>query len=249
MDFLTGKIFAYFLILARVGAFMAASPLFSFQAVPNQTKVAMALLLSIILAAVVPCVCPQNPDALTIIVMTGQQIIYGLALGLTAYVIFAVVRIAGSIAEQQMGLTLASILDPFTEDEQQPISLLLEIIFIMLLLASNGHHLLIKALAQSYSHFGVTEFPSVAALTQNLLAGTSAMLTMALGMAAPILAAFLLLMVVLAIMARVAPESDILFLSLPVRVGLGLASVAIFIPFLNDFVSQFAGWLNKLLVL
>jgi len=249
MELLTGKILAFFLILARVGAFMAASPLFNFQAAPNQIKLAMALLVSVIIAAAVPCNCPQNPDVLTILLLTCQQIIYGLALGLTAYVIFAVVRIAGGIAEQQMGLTLASVLDPFTDEEEQPLSLMLEIVFVLLLLASNGHHLLIKALAQSYSRFGVAELPSITSLTQNLLAGTSAMLTLALQMAAPILAAFLLLMIILAIMARVAPETNVLFLSLPVRVGLGLSLVAVFVPFLNDFVCQFAVWLNKLMVL
>jgi flagellar biosynthetic protein FliR len=70
-----------------------------------------------------------------------------------------------------------------------------------------------------------------------------------LKLAAPILAAFLVLMVVLAVFARMIPEMNILFISLPIRVGLGLLMVAIFLPFINTFVAEFADWMGKLLPL
>jgi len=56
-------------------------------------------------------------------------------------------------------------------------------------------------------------------------------------------------MVVLAILARIAPETNILFLSLPLRVGLGLIMVGIFLPFINQFVMDFAQWINKIMPL
>jgi flagellar biosynthetic protein FliR len=67
-------------------------------------------------------------------------------------------------------------------------------------------------------------------------------------MAAPVLAVFLLLMVVLAIMARIAPETNILFLSLPVRVGLGLIIMGVLAPFLGEYFKLFVVWLDRLLV-
>jgi flagellar biosynthetic protein FliR len=70
-----------------------------------------------------------------------------------------------------------------------------------------------------------------------------------LRLAAPMLAAFLLLMIVLAILARAVPEMNILFISFPLRVGLGLLMAAIFLPFTNEFVSEFADWMGKLLPL
>ncbi len=70
-----------------------------------------------------------------------------------------------------------------------------------------------------------------------------------LKLSAPILAASLLLMVVLAVFARMIPEMNILFISMPARIGLGLFMVAIFLPFINTFVAEFADWMNKLLPL
>jgi flagellar biosynthetic protein FliR len=77
----------------------------------------------------------------------------------------------------------------------------------------------------------------------------SILLIAGLRLAAPMLAAFLLLMVVLGVIARIAPETEILFISLPLQVGLGLMLAAMFIPFVNGFVAEFADWMGKLLPL
>jgi flagellar biosynthesis protein FliR len=42
---------------------------------------------------------------------------------------------------------------------------------------------------------------------------------------------------------------NILFISLPLRVGLGLLMAAIFLPLINAFVGEFAEWMGKLLPL
>jgi len=61
------------------------------------------------------------------------------------------------------------------------------------------------------------------------------------------LAVFLLLLVVLAVFARIMPDMNILFISMPLRVGLGLLMVGMFLPFINEFVAEFADWMGKLL--
>jgi len=54
---------------------------------------------------------------------------------------------------------------------------------------------------------------------------------------------------VLAILARMVPEMNILFVSMPLRVGLGILMTAMFLPFINGFVAEFAEWMGKLLPL
>ena len=70
-----------------------------------------------------------------------------------------------------------------------------------------------------------------------------------LRLAAPMLAAFLLLLVALSVFARILPEMDILFISMPLSIGLGLLITGIFLPFINEFVAEFADWMGKLLPL
>lgn len=250
MEFLAGKMLGFVLILTRISAFFAASPLFSWAAIPVRSKVTIALLTSTFFAMLTPCqFSTENTPFLQIVLLTGNEFFYGLALGMVAYCIFAVVRVAGRIVERQMGLTMANILDPFSNEQGQPVGLLLEIVFILLLFSTQSHHLLIQILSRSFQSFAPGFSPDASVLAQSVLKAGSMLLVLALQMAAPMLAAFLLLMVVLGFMARVSPETNILFLSLPLRVGMGLILVAVFVPFLANFIATFTTWLNRLMPL
>jgi flagellar biosynthetic protein FliR len=123
----------------------------------------------------------------------------------------------------------------------------MEMIFILLFLSANGHHLLLMTISRSYEAFPVGSIPGIERLTEGIITAGGTMLLLGLKMSAPILAAFLLMMVVLAILARIAPETNVLFLSLPIRVGLGLLMVGIFLPFINNFIKEFAQWMDRLI--
>ena len=120
-------------------------------------------------------------------------------------------------------------------------------IFILFFLNANAHHALIQVIYESYQSFPVGTTPTIDVLTRGVLEAGRALLTAGLQLAAPILAAFIILLVVLAIMARVVPEMNILFLSMPVRVGLGLAMTMMILPYLQGVVDEFGDLMNKLL--
>jgi len=183
------------------------------------------------------------------VLLIANEATYGLALGLVATFVFAAVKISGRIIERQMGLAMAEILDPLTGERAQPLGSLLEMIFIMLFLSANGHHLFLLIISRSYESFPAGSMPTIPVLAEGIINAGSTMLLHGLKLAAPILAAFLLLMVVLAVFARMVPEMNILFISFPLRVGLGLLMVAIFMPFISSFVGEFAKLMGKLLPL
>ncbi len=144
---------------------------------------------------------------------------------------------------------MAQILDPLTGEQGQPLGMLLEMIFILLFLSANGHHLFLLIISRSYETFPAGSIPTIPVLASGIVKAGPVLLVGGLRLAAPMLAAFLVLMVALAVLARIAPEMNILFVSLPLRVGLGLLMAAIFLPFINGFVAEFADWMGKLLPL
>jgi flagellar biosynthetic protein FliR len=125
----------------------------------------------------------------------------------------------------------------------------MEMIFVLLFLSANGHHLLLLTISRSYEAFPVGSIPTIPVLVEGIVKAGSIMLIASLRLAAPMLAAFLLLLVVLAVFARIIPDMDILFISMPLRVGLGLLLAGIFFPFINEFVAEFANWMSKLVPL
>jgi flagellar biosynthetic protein FliR len=248
MEFLTGKIFGFVLIQSRISAFMVATPLFNWKAVPIRSKIIVSLLLSIFFAAITPCrLTVEQLKFIEVVLLFANEFLYGLATGFVAYCIFTVVRVGGHIIEQQMGLTMANTIDPFTGEQGKPLGTLLEVIFVLLLFATESHHLLVQVLGRSFAAFHPGIVPEASILVESVIKSTSALLMLALQMSAPILAAFLLLMVILAFMARVAPEANILFLSMPLRVGAGIIMVGVFIPFLSNFIKTFVTWTSRLM--
>jgi flagellar biosynthetic protein FliR len=225
------------------------APAFSWKSIPVRIKVAMTVLVAFFFSITVRTVIPEEEvRPIQAVLLLCNEALYGLALGLIIALVFAAVRFGGRIIEQQMGLSMAEILDPLTGDRSQPLGMFMEMMFILLLLSANGHHLLLLVISRSYEAFPAGSIPTVPVLTGGVLQAGSTLMIAGLRLAAPILAAFLLLMVTLAVLARVAQEMNILFISLPLRVGLGLMMAGLlFLPFLRGFVSEFADWMGKLL--
>lgn len=248
MDILIPKIFGFVLVLTRVSAFFVSIPIFSWPAIPTNIKVAMALLITIFFAIITP-MPPQLAQigSIEAALMITNEAIYGFALGLAATMLFLVVKVAASIIEQEMGLSMAELFDPLTGEPAQAISMFLEMVFILLLFSANIHHLFLAAIAKSYASFPIGSTPDIATLLAGIISAGTQMLMLAFQLAAPLLAASLVLMVVLAIASKVMPDMDIFFISLPLKIGLGLVMVAFMLPYMNSYVGEFAHLINKLL--
>lgn len=250
MELIIEKLLGFMLVLTRLSAFFLVLPVFGWKAIPVRIKVAVTMLMTIFFLMITPLpVDAGQISTFKAVLLLANEATYGLALGLIVTVVFSVVKMSGRIIERQMGLAMAQIMDPLTGERTQPLGSLLEMIFIILFLAANGHHLFLLIISRSYEVFPAGTIPTISVLAGGIIKAGSVMLMASLRLAAPMLAAFMVLMVVLAVLARIVPEMNILFISLPLRVGLGLLMAAIFVPFINSFVSEFADWMGKLLPL
>ncbi len=250
MELMITKLLGFVLVLTRMSTFFLVVPVFSWKTIPVRIRVAIVLLLSVFFSVVVPsAVNSEQTSSLEAILLISSEAIYGFALGLVVVLIFSAVKLSGRIIERQMGLAMAQTLDPLTGERVQPLGVLIEMIFILLFLSANGHHLFLLIMSRSYEAFPAGSIPTIPLLVSGTVEAGSAMFVACLRLAAPILAAFLLLLVVLAVFARIMPDMNILFISMPLRVGLGLLMVGIFLPFIQQFVGEFSDLIGKLLPL
>ena len=250
MALLIEKLLGLVMVLTRISAFFLILPVFGWKSIPIRIKVAMTLLITLFFSMIIPIpFYSKQISNVEAILLISNEAIYGLALGLIVTCLFSAIKLGGRVIERQIGMAMAQVLDPLTGERTQPLGSLLEMIFIILFLSANGHHMLLLIISKSYEAFPAGSIPTIPILTDGIIQAGSAMLVAGLKLAAPILAAFLLLMVILAVLARMVPEMNILFISLPMRVGLGFLMVIIFLPFFNSYITEFAGLMNKLLPL
>ncbi len=235
------------MILTRLSAFFLIVPIFSWRAIPMAMKMALIVMLTLVFGYMAPS--PLNLASLSpvyILLIMVNEATYGIALALIIMVLFSVVSCAGNIIERQLGFTMAQIIDPMSGTSSQPMGGFLQMLFILLLLHVQAHHAFLRIIYRSYETFPIGTMPSIELLTAAVVKTTSMLLTYSLRLAAPVLAMFLILLVVLGIMARVVPEMNVLFISMPVRVALGLVISIVMLPFILEFVSEFSDLMNKL---
>jgi flagellar biosynthetic protein FliR len=238
------------LVLTRVSSFWLVLPVFGSQTIPVQIKAAGAVVLSLFFCTTTPLALdPAGVSVMQAVVLLAGEAIYGFALGLIVMLLYSVVQLTGNVIEQQMGLTMAEIVNPLTDEETGPLASLLEMIFLLLFLSANGHHLFLLILSKSYSAFPAGTLPALSTLVGAVAETGSVMFVASLRLAAPLLTAFLILMVALALLARLIPEMDIFFMGMPLQAALGLFLAAAFLPFVGGFVTEMADWMAKLLPL
>ena len=242
------KVLGFAVVLTRVTAFILTLPIFSSNSIPLRIRLSITLLISLFLSLSMPTlVVLKELSILRAVILIVNEIIYGVALGLIVMLIFSAVKVSARIVEREMGFAFAGNLDPLSGETAESMSIMVEMLFILLFLAANGHHMLLLIISKSYEVFPAGQIPDLAVLVEAIVKAGSIMLVAALRLAAPMLAAFLLLLVVLGVFARIMPDMDILFISMPLRVGLGLLMVGTLFPFINQFIGEFSDWMGKLL--
>ena len=247
---LTAKLLGFAMVLTRISGFFLLAPVFGLKTIPKTVKVAVVVLLSTFFCvAIPPVIAIEQISTVRVILLLCCEATYGLALGTIANVLFTIVKLSSRIVERQMGLLMANILDPLSGERGKPVGALLEIIFTLAFLVANGHHLLIKVIQRSYELFPAGKIPTTAVLAGNMLEATSILLIAGFQLAAPILTALLLLLIALAIFARIVPEMNIFFISFPLRIFIGLVMLVVLVPCINEFVGHTARLMAKILPL
>src|SRR4030042_4356389 len=157
MGLIIGPLLCFAMVLTRVSAFFLVLPVFGWQSIPVRVKVAITILVALFFSLTAPFAVGlgsgRGVSVLEAILLLSNEAIYGLSLGVIAASVFSAVKVCGQIAEQQMGLSMAEILDPLTGEMGQPLAMLMETIFIILFLSANGHHLFLLTICRRYEAF------------------------------------------------------------------------------------------------
>ena len=148
VELLAGEVAGVFLVFARVGAALMIVPGFGEHYVLPRLRLALALLLSLILAPVVVSTgdrLPAEPMALALRLLPELGI--GLLLGFAARLALDAVHVGGSLIATQSGLAAAGMFDP---NEATPGTLpgtFLTVAALAILFAADLHHLVLRAIA------------------------------------------------------------------------------------------------------
>lgn len=209
-------------VFLRISAFLLVLPFFTMANFPVTLRVALGVLASILIAPLLPPFAAGKMDFFSLLGVIFQEISIGLLLGFLARLIFFAVEIAGTIIGTEMGLNMASVFDPVSSQQSPVPASILAYLAAMVMLTLNLHHWMLLGFEQTYSVLPVGSAHLNAALFEMLVARTSSIFTIALQIAAPVMAASFVVTTVFALLGRAVPQMNVFSESFGFRIVAGL---------------------------
>ncbi len=229
MDFMV-----YLLVLARVSAFVAVSPIFGSMAVPNHWRILFSFALAYILY-------PFSGITYDYVVGSAfwvsliYQVLSGITLGAVTFLFFEVFRLAGQMYALPMGLGIASSFDPTNQMELPLIGQLKFAFAVLAFLAMDGHHLLIAALAESFKVLPVASYSNVLSWGKAFLDAFRKYFLLGFQIAAPVLGILFIVNLALGLLYLAASQMNIMVLGLLITIVAGFLAILFFVPYFLEF--------------
>ena len=225
--------------LARILALITSAPLIGNPSVPASVKIGLGLLLTVLVAPLLPAPPLLDPASATGLLILAQQVLIGLAMGFAMQVVFWAMDLAGSVIGLQMGLGFATLYDAAIAGHLPVIGQFLGVIVGLAFLAVDGHLLLIWALSESFHVLPLSAFSAPSGLTA-LAQWVGSIFSLGLAFSLPLLAALLVTNLALAVLTRAAPQLNIFAIGFPLTILIGLLGLALVLPYLAPvLVRQF----------
>ncbi|MCE7794590.1 flagellar type III secretion system protein FliR [Salipaludibacillus sp. CUR1] len=214
---------AYMLILVRLSAFFMTLPFFSYQNIPGQLKIGMAVFMSWIIFFTGDWpVFEVNYEFFLLII---KEALVGLTVGLIATILLYAIQVAGGLIDLKLGFMIANVIDPQTGAQSPLIGSYLYTFSLLFILASNAHHLLLDGVYYSYQFVPLDQlflpFGEYAVI-EHIIVSFNTMFIIAFQMSMPIVGSIFLVDVALGMIARTVPQVNVFVVGLPLKIFLGL---------------------------
>lgn len=230
----------YFWPLLRILALISTAPVFSEKQISKKVKIGLGGLIVILIAPGLPISTVPIFSAAGLW-LAAQQILIGVALGLTMQFAFAAIRLAGEVIGMQMGLSFATFFDPSGGPNTPVLARLLNLLAMLLFLSFNGHLWLISLLIDSFHTLPIQAEPlngnGFLALTQ---AGSLIFIN-GMMLALPLICLLLTLNMALGLLNRMTPQLSVFVIGFPVTMTIGIMTIGMMMPMLAPFCEHLFG--------
>ncbi len=212
----------------RVVALLLLLPPFSHNAVPIRARILLAVF---VFALAVPdrslALQAVQQGSLGVMGSVFSEALIGLGLGFAVRLVFAAFGLMGEFASIQGGLGAARVLDPSTGQTSVALAALFDLFMLVVFLAIDGHHAVLLAIAKSYTLLPLgSGGPSAQSFLEVARMGGD-FFEIAVRLAAPVTVATFISNIALGILARVAPQLNLMMVQLPAHIAVTLAILAL----------------------
>jgi flagellar biosynthetic protein FliR len=203
------------LVTLRFGSALVTMPVFSSPGIPARVKALFVLTLAVVLTPVAAYLPGAQPNLTAPALLS--EVAVGLFFGLTLAFLNEALLFAASMMSSAFSFSLANLMDPNSQVETEVLGTVLSWFGILVLLSAGLHRTMLAALMRTLVTVPLGHAP-VAMHTGSQIAGmASGIFFSGVQLAAPVVAAALLVEVAVGIVGRMAPALPAQIASVPIK--------------------------------
>jgi len=229
----------FMLVLIRMNVMFSVAPFFSSDIIPFRVRAIVSFLVAIV---IFPTISAKgyyiSGNMGEYFLMVVREVAIGLYLGFLIGLIFSAFQLAAQFFSLQLGFGMSEVLDPLSQISIPVLGQLFNLIALLVFLYIGGHHFLIQAVYRSYELAPVMTFniETMGKLFQFLASSFTEMFSVALRISLPILSILFLLTISMGVLAKAAPQMNILMLGLPINVTISYGLLIIVSPMIIKLI-------------
>lgn len=232
----TPEFLVFTLVLMRMSGFVFLNPILGRKNIPAVFKTGLALVLALVVYPQAEPAGEEVTSAVVYAVLLLKEFALGYLLGFVMQLFDMVVSFAGSVIDFQMGLSMATVYDAQNGTQIAMTGNILQIYYLLLFFAVDGHLALLKILMTSQDIVPYAALKLGTGSAQAVLQIFTECVVLAVKLAFPIIAFEFLVEVATGLLMRIIPQINLFVMSIQLRVIIGLAMMVFLISPAGDFL-------------
>lgn len=233
---------SFLLVLVRTGGFVAVAPLFGHKSVNVRLRVLIAACISLAIFSAMDISLPEYETVLGYSWLVIKELVVGLSIGFVASLTMSALIVAGEFIDREIGFTMATNFDLSVGGMVTITSELYDRMVYAVILVTNLHYYILKALAQSFELIPVGHVSvNVTSLYSGVIGFIGQYFSIGFRIAMPVFLGAIILNVILGVLAKSSPQMNMFSVGIQLKVltGLIILSVAImFIPNIATYLME-----------
>jgi flagellar biosynthetic protein FliR len=230
----------------RIAALVGVAPIFGARTVPMRIRLGLAVILTLVIAPLLPAAPAIDPLGPAGIMITVHQVLIGIAMGFALLMVFDAFIVGGQVFAMQMGLGFASLVDPQRGVQVPMVSQFYVLTATLVFLSLNGHLILIEVLAESFRTMPVAPSGLTSVGLWTLVGWGKQMFAGGVLIALPAIATLMIVNLGFGVMTRAAPQLNIFAVGFPISMTVGFAVMLVMLP---TVVPQLEGLVDSVFLL
>lgn len=212
-----GTLYAFLLVLARVGGALVFVPLPGLKAAPEPVKAALALGFTMALFSRWPAI---ESSAVSVGVLAGwavSEAALGIAIGVSVAIVLETFNVAAQVLSMQAGYSFASTIDPNTQADSGVLVVIAQTMAGMLFFVIGLDREMLRLFALSLERVPVGAYVFGPATADAVIRLGSVMFSIGVRLALPVVALLVMVDVSLALLGRINAQLQLLSLAMPAK--------------------------------